>query len=70
MLGRVVELVWGRSLHPVGVCRIAVGGLAASMLILVAGSGSVALIVAFTLLMGAAQGVISIARGSVPLAGS
>lgn len=66
--GRVVELVWGRSLHPVGVCRIAVGGLAASMLILIAGSGSVVLIVVFTLLMGATQGVISIARGSVPLA--
>src|SRR5262249_10206351 len=33
-----------------------------------AGTGSVPMVVAFTLLMGASQGVITIVRGAVPLA--
>ena len=35
--------------------------------LLLAGTGSLPLIVAFTLLMGASQGVITIVRGAVPL---
>jgi sugar phosphate permease len=39
-----------------------------SFLLLLTGTGSLPLIVMFTLLMGASQGVITIVRGAVPLA--
>jgi hypothetical protein len=63
-----VEIVFGRNLHAMTVARIAIGVLPAALLLLVVSRGNVAVIVAFTLLMGAAQGVITIVRGAVPLA--
>jgi predicted MFS family arabinose efflux permease len=66
--GRVVEITFARSLRALTVGRIAVGVLPLSLLLLLAGTGSVPLVVAFTLLMGASQGVITIVRGAVPLA--
>jgi hypothetical protein len=48
--------------------RIAIGILPISFVLLLASGGNVAAIVAFTLLMGASQGVITIVRGAVPLA--
>jgi MFS family permease len=66
--GRVVEIVFGRKLRAITVGRIAVGILPPSFLLLLAGAGGLPLAVAFTLLMGASQGVISIVRGAVPLA--
>jgi len=66
--GRVVEIFFGRNLHAVTVARIAIGVLPASLLMLLAGHGSFAAILAFTLFMGASQGVITIVRGAVPLA--
>jgi len=66
--GRVVEIAFGRNLRAITVGRIAVGILPASLLLLLAGTGSLPLVVAFTLLMGASQGVITIVRGAVPLA--
>src|SRR6185436_7235639 len=66
--GRVVEIVFARNLRAITVGRIAVGVLPPSLLLLLAGTGSLPLIVAFTLLMGASQGVITIVRGAVPLA--
>ena len=48
--------------------RIAVGILPPSLLLLLTGTGSLPMVVAFTLLMGASQGVITIVRGAVPLA--
>jgi MFS family permease len=66
--GRVVEIAFGRNLRAITVGRIAVGILPASLLLLLAGTGSPPLVVAFTLLMGASQGVITIVRGAVPLA--
>jgi hypothetical protein len=48
--------------------RIAVGILPPSLLLLMLGTRSLTLVVAFTLLMGASQGVITIVRGAVPLA--
>jgi MFS family permease len=65
--GRVVEISFARNLHAITVARIAVGVLPPSLLLLLAGTGSLPLIVAFTLLMGASQGVITIVRGAVPL---
>lgn len=66
--GRVVEIVFGRNLKAMTVARIAIGVLPFSLVLLLAGTGSFAAILAFTLLMGASQGVITIVRGAVPLA--
>ena len=66
--GRVVEIVFARNLRAMTVGRIAIVVLPASLLLLLLGTGSVPLVIAFTLLMGASQGVITIVRGSVPLA--
>jgi MFS family permease len=66
--GRVVEILFGRKLRAITVGRIAVGILPPSFLLLLVGAGGLPLAVAFTLLMGASQGVISIVRGAVPLA--
>jgi MFS family permease len=66
--GRVVEIVFGRNLRAITVGRVAIGILPPSLLLLLTGTGSLPLVLAFTLLMGASQGVITIVRGAVPLA--
>jgi Major Facilitator Superfamily len=66
--GRVVEIVFGRNLRAITVGRIAIGILPPALALLLVGTSSVPLVVAFTLLMGASQGVITIVRGAVPLA--
>jgi len=66
--GRVVEIVFGRNLRAMTVGRIAIGILHPSLVLLLAGTSSLPLIVTFTLLMGASQGIITIVRGAVPLA--
>src|SRR5262245_24480064 len=66
--GRIVEIVFARNLRAITVGRIAVGTLPPSLLLLLAGTGSLPTVVAFTVLMGASQGVITIVRGAVPLA--
>jgi len=65
--GRVVEIAFARNLRAMTVGRIAIGILPPSLLLLLAGTGHLPLVVAFTLLMGASQGVITIVRGAVPL---
>jgi MFS family permease len=66
--GRVVEIVFARNLRAITVGRIAIGILPPALALLLGGTGSLPLVVAFTLLMGASQGVITIVRGAVPLA--
>ena len=66
--GRVVEIVFGRNLRAITVARIAIGVLPVSFAVLLLSGGNVQAVVAFTLLMGASQGVITIVRGAVPLA--
>jgi hypothetical protein len=66
--GRVVEMLFARKLRAMTVARIAIGVLPPSLLLLMVGPASLSLVVAFTLLMGASQGVITIVRGAVPLA--
>ena len=66
--GRVVEIAFARNLRAITVGRIAVGVLPPSLLLLLVGTGSLPLVVAFTFVMGASQGVITIVRGAVPLA--
>ena len=66
--GRVVELLFGSRLRAIAVGRIAIAVLPASFLLLLFSGGSFQAILAFTLLMGASQGVVTIVRGAVPLA--
>ncbi len=66
--GRVVEIFFGRNLRAITVARIAIGALPASFVVLLLAGGNFHAILAFTLLMGASQGVITIVRGAVPLA--
>lgn len=66
--GRVLEIFFGKNLRAMTVARIAIGALPASLIVLLLASGNFHAILAFTLLMGASQGVITIVRGAVPLA--
>ncbi|MSQ55426.1 MAG: MFS transporter [Betaproteobacteria bacterium] len=66
--GRVVEIFFGRNLRAMTVARIAIGALPFSLILLLLAQGNFHAILAFTLLMGASQGVITIVRGAVPLA--
>jgi MFS family permease len=50
------------------VARIAIGVVPVSLLLLFVARGDLWLLIAFTLLLGASQGVITIVRGAVPLA--
>jgi MFS family permease len=66
--GRVVEIVFARRLHAMTVARIAIGVLPAAFILPLVAEGNIVVIVAFTLLMGASQGVVTIVRGALPLA--
>jgi hypothetical protein len=66
--GRVIEITFGRKLSAVAVGRIAIGALPASIVLLLLAGGNFYAILAFTLVMGGSQGVITIVRGAVPLA--
>jgi MFS family permease len=66
--GRVVEIFFGRNAKAMTIARVAIGVLPAALLLLVFARGHLWLLVSFTLLMGASQGVVTIVRGAVPLA--
>ena len=66
--GRVVEIFFGRKLRAITIARIAIGALPASFALLLLAGGNFHALLAFTLLMGASQGVITIVRGALPLA--
>jgi hypothetical protein len=66
--GRVIEIAFGQRLHAMTVARIAIGLLPLAFVLLLLSGGKFALVVVFTLLMGASQGVITIVRGALPLA--
>jgi len=63
-----VEIFFGRNLRAITVARIAIGVLPVSFLLLLFASGNFEVILLFTLMMGASQGVITIVRGALPLA--
>ena len=66
--GRLVEIFFGKNLKAMTVARIAIGVLPPALVLLVVARGEFLLLVTFTLLLGASQGVITIVRGAVPLA--
>jgi len=66
--GRLIEIFFGRNLKAMTIARIAIAVVPAALVLLFVARGDVYQLVAFTLLLGAAQGVITIVRGAVPLA--
>jgi hypothetical protein len=65
---RVTEFVFIRNLHPLWMARFAVSLLVVAFLLLWGFGSSAAVAMAFALLFGAANGLATIARGTVPLA--
>jgi hypothetical protein len=59
--------VFGRNLKAMSIARIAIGVVPASLVLLFLARGDLWLLIAFTLVLGASQGVITIVRGAVPL---
>jgi MFS family permease len=66
--GRLVEIFFAKNLRAMTVARIAVGVLPPALVLLMVAQGQLWLLVAFTVMLGASQGVITIVRGAVPLA--
>jgi hypothetical protein len=65
---RVCEFVFAGNLHPLVVVRFAVGLLVAAFAVLALLGFSAPVAAAFAVMFGAANGLITIARGAVPLA--
>jgi Major Facilitator Superfamily len=65
---RVCELIFGRRIHPLNVARFAVGMLLVACAMLAVLDISVVVAVAFVVMFGMSNGLITIARGAVPLA--
>ncbi|MGE0768568.1 MAG: MFS transporter [Hyphomicrobiaceae bacterium] len=67
-VGRIVEISFGRNLSPMAIGRISIAVVPISFVLLHVSHGSLSVLLLFTLLMGASQGVLTIVRGAVPLA--
>src|SRR5713101_7691459 len=65
---RVCELVFARRIHPLNVARFAVGMLLVACALFALFGISVVVAAAFMVMFGMANGLITIARGAVPLA--
>lgn len=65
---RVVEFAFGRNLHPLWIARIALTTLFAGFVMIAVLGFSVPAAAAFAIIFGGSNGLITIARGAVPLA--
>jgi hypothetical protein len=68
VLARICELSFARRLHPLWVARFAVGLLVSAFVLLALLPFSALLAAVFTVMYGMANGLLTIARGTVPLA--
>ena len=68
VMARICELAFGHNVHPLAIARAAVGLLVIAFGLLALGGFSVPVAAAFALMFGAANGLMTIARGAVPLA--
>jgi MFS family permease len=66
--GRIWDLTLARKWHPVSVGRVSVAFLPLSFLVLMLGGATFWTALAFTLLFGVSNGLVTIVRGAVPLA--
>jgi MFS family permease len=67
VLARICELSFARRLHPLWIARAAVGLLVAAFVLLALLPFSVMLAATFAIMYGMANGLLTIARGTVPL---
>jgi MFS family permease len=65
---RIVEFAFARNVHPLWVARFAVGVLVAAFALVALLGLSTAVAIAFAMMFGAANGLVTITRGTVPLA--
>jgi hypothetical protein len=65
---RLIELLFGQRLHPLLITRLAVATFLIGFAIVLAAGFSIPTTIVFVVLMGAANGVMTIARGVLPLA--
>jgi MFS family permease len=68
MAARLAEFVFARNVHPLAIVRFAVGVLLAAFLVLGVFGLSAAVATMFVIMMGLSNGLITIARGALPLA--
>jgi hypothetical protein len=68
VLARIGELAFARTLHPLWIARFAVGMLVAAFVLIALLPFSALVAAAFVLMFGMANGLLTIARGTVPLA--
>jgi hypothetical protein len=68
VLARICELSFARRLHPLWIARSAVGLLVAAFVLLALLPFSATLAAIFAVMYGMANGLLTIARGTVPLA--
>jgi hypothetical protein len=66
--GRLGEILFGQALPALGLARIAIGLLPLAFAFLLLGGANLASALAFTLLFGVSNGLVTIVRGAVPLA--
>lgn len=67
-IARLLDIIFGKSLHPITLGRITLAVLPISLGLLMLPMGGLAFAFVFTILFGAANGLTTIVRGSVPLA--
>lgn len=68
VVGRVWDLTLARKWHPIDVGRVSVLCIPLSFIVLILGGGNFYAAMIFTLVFGVANGLVTIMRGSVPLA--
>jgi MFS family permease len=68
VFARICEFVFARGIHPLNIARFAVGMLLAAFALLALFGLTVAAAAAFAVMFGMANGLLTIARGAVPLA--
>ncbi|HXD45888.1 MAG TPA: MFS transporter [Pseudolabrys sp.] len=67
VLARLIEFSFGRDLHPIWVARFAFGSLLVAFAMLALTGMSVPVAAVFAVMFGGANGLVTIARGAVPL---
>ncbi len=65
---RVIEFAFGRNLHPLWIARIALTTLFAGFVMIAVLDFATPVAAAFAIIFGGSNGLITIARGAVPLA--
>ena len=68
MTARLCELLFARNIHPLNIARFAVGLLVCAFILMAVFGLSVAIAAAFMMMLGLCNGLITLARGTVPLA--